>query len=138
EADVVVVHEWTEPALVARIGRARRDGNGFTLLFHDTHHRAVSSEADIAGLKLDDFDAVLAFGETLRQRYLAAGWGSQVFTWHEAADVGLFHPRPEIARNRDLVWVGNWGDDERSAEIVEFLIDPSRRLALSADVYGVR
>lgn len=38
EADVVVVHEWTDPALVARIGRARRQGGQFALLFHDTHH----------------------------------------------------------------------------------------------------
>lgn len=36
QADVVIVHEWTEPALVARIGAARR-GARFTLLFHDTH-----------------------------------------------------------------------------------------------------
>ncbi len=35
-ADVVVVHEWTDPALVARIGRARREGGRFLLLFHDT------------------------------------------------------------------------------------------------------
>jgi spore maturation protein CgeB len=35
-ADVVVVHEWTEPALVERIGKARRNGGRFTLIFHDT------------------------------------------------------------------------------------------------------
>ena len=46
-ADVVIVHEWTDPELVKRIGDQRR-GMGFTLLFHDTHHRAVSSEAEIA------------------------------------------------------------------------------------------
>src|SRR5688572_12127704 len=39
-ADVVVVHEWTNPALVARVGQARKRGGRFTLLFHDTHHRA--------------------------------------------------------------------------------------------------
>ncbi|MBB4066132.1 CgeB family protein [Gellertiella hungarica] len=138
QADVVIVHEWTDPALVARIGRARRNGGRFSLLFHDTHHRAVSAEGDIAGLTLEDYDAVLAFGETLRERYLAAGWGSHVFTWHEAADDALFHPMPEVEKEGDLVWIGNWGDDERSAEILEFLVRPARALKLRTAVRGVR
>jgi spore maturation protein CgeB len=137
-ADVVVVHEWTDPGLVARIGLARGQGGRFTLLFHDTHHRAVSAASEIADLTLADYDGVLAFGEALRQRYLAAGWGGNVFTWHEAADDRLFRPHPEIEREHDLVWVGNWGDEERSAEIEEFLIRPAGRLRLDADVFGVR
>ena len=137
-ADVVIVHEWTDPALVARIGRARRNGGRFTLLFHDTHHRAISAEGAISDLMLADYDGVLAFGETLRQRYLDAGWSSNVFTWHEAADDRLFHPRPDIERKADLIWVGNWGDDERSAEIGTFLVDPVRTLGLDAEVRGVR
>jgi spore maturation protein CgeB len=137
-ADVVVVHEWTDPALVARIGRARREGGRFTLLFHDTHHRAVSAAGDIEDLDLAGYDAVLAFGEALRERYLAAGRGHSVFTWHEAADDRLFHPLAGVAPTRDLVWVGNWGDEERSAEIEEFLVGPAEALGLSADIYGVR
>ncbi|OLP62086.1 glycosyltransferase [Xaviernesmea oryzae] len=137
-ADVVIVHEWTDPALVARIGRARQAGGRFTLIFHDTHHRAVSAEGEIAGLDLSGYDLVLAFGETLRQRYLDAGWGRSVFTWHEAADDALFHPMPEIARTGDVIWIGNWGDDERSAEIGSFLIEPVSALGLSATVRGVR
>ena len=115
-ADVVVVHEWTDPALVARIGKARRDGGTFTLLFHDTHHRAVSAQEDIAGFDLSDYDGILVFGETLRERYLAAGWGKQVFTWHEAADDSIFKPMPEEEKTGDVIWVGNWGDNERSAD----------------------
>jgi len=137
-ADLVIVHEWTPPELVARIGRARRDGGRFTLLFHDTHHRAVSDEAAIAGMMLADYDGVLAFGETLRQRYLARGWGRRVFTWHEAADARLFRPLPEAEKTGDLVWIGNWGDGERTAELAEYLVEPVRRLGLSAIVHGVR
>ena len=137
-ADVVIVHEWTEPALVEALGRLRRDGASFTLLFHDTHHRAVSAKEDIAGLTLRHYDGILAFGETLRQRYLKAGWGRQVFTWHEAADDTLFHPLPEIRREHDLIWIGNWGDDERTAEIDQFLIQPAAALGLDGTVRGVR
>ncbi len=138
DADVVLVHEWTEPRLVEEIGRLRREGAPFTLLFHDTHHRAVSAQQDIAGLVLQDYDGVLAFGETLRERYLEAGWGHQVFTWHEAADTALFRPMPETGREHDLIWIGNWGDNERTAEISEFLIRPAAELKLSGTVRGVR
>ena len=137
EADVVIVHEWTDPALVQRLGRARRDG-GYTLLFHDTHHRAVSADTEIAAFDLSDYDGVLVFGEALRERYLAAGWGKSVYTWHEAADDMLFKPLPNVEQRGDLVWVGNWGDDERSAEIRQFLIEPVARLGITATVHGVR
>ena len=137
-ADLVIVHEWTDPELVARLGRARAAGGRFTLLFHDTHHRAVSASGDIAGLELDGYDGILAFGEALRQRYLRAGWGRAVFTWHEAADAALFQPLPEIEKQGDLIWIGNWGDDERSAELEEFLVRPAKQLGLAATVRGVR
>ncbi len=136
-ADVVVVHEWTDPSLVRRIGALKRE-TGFTLLFHDTHHRGISAEVEIAGLALEDYDGVLAFGEALRERYLAQGWGRSVFTWHEAADTRLFHPLPEVPAERDLIWVGNWGDGERAEELDAFLVEPVRRLGIDATVRGVR
>lgn len=138
DADVVIVHEWTDPEIVAQVGRIRRAGGDFTLLFHDTHHRAVSEEKAIADLGLADYDGVLAFGETLRERYLRAGWGRTVYTWHEAADTRRFKPSVNLVGEGDLVWIGNWGDDERTRELHEFLIDPVRDLKLKALVHGVR
>jgi spore maturation protein CgeB len=87
---------------------------------------------------LDGYDAILAFGEALRQRYLKAGWGKTVFTWHEAADHTLFRPMPEIEKTSDLIWIGNWGDGERSEEITEFFVQPAQELRLDATVRGVR
>ncbi len=138
QADVVVVHEWTEPAIVGRIGRARRDGGRFTLLFHDTHHRAISAESEITSLDLGDYDFVLAFGDSLRERYRHQGWGDRAVTWHEAADVALFGPRPAVETVEDIVWIGNWGDGERGAELETFLLDPVRRLGLTGGIHGVR
>jgi spore maturation protein CgeB len=137
-ADLVLVHEWNEPALVARIGRARRQGGRFTLLFHDTHHRAVSDPDAIRRFDLDGYDGVLAFGETLAAVYRRWGWGERVFVWHEAADTRLFHPPAQERRRDGLVWVGNWGDDERSAELEDFLLRPARAVGLPLDIYGVR
>jgi spore maturation protein CgeB len=138
-ADLVLVHEWNEPGLVAALGRRRATGGSrFTLLFHDTHHRAVSDPGAIGRFDLDGYDGVLAFGEALRRRYLARGWGRRAWTWHEAADAALFRPLPEVGPERDLVWVGNWGDGERTDELREFLLGPVRRLGLAAAVHGVR
>jgi spore maturation protein CgeB len=137
-ADLVLVHEWNEPDLIKRIGQQRVGGGRFTLLFHDTHHRAVTAPHELARFDLGGYDAVLAFGEVLRQIYLGHGWTNRAFTWHEAADTALYLPMPEIAPEHDLVWIGNWGDDERSAELREYLITPVAALGLDAVIYGVR
>jgi len=62
----------------------------------------------------------------------------RVWTWHEAADTRVFRPIPGQELEGDLVWVGNWGDDERTQELHEFLIEPAKSLKLRARVYGVR
>jgi spore maturation protein CgeB len=74
----------------------------------------------------------------LTDKYVSSGWSERAWTWHEAADTRVFHPLPHIPRTLDLVWIGNWGDDERTAELHEFLIEPVRDLQLHAEVYGVR
>ncbi len=137
DADVVIVHEWNEPWLVAAVGRARRAAR-FTLLFHDTHHRAVSDPEAIARLPLAEYDGVLAFGESLAEVYRRQGWGGRAFVWHEAADVRRFHPPAIETPRRGLVWIGNWGDDERTAELEEFLLAPAQAAELPLEVYGVR
>ena len=138
DADVVIVHEWNEPWLVAAIGKVRREGAAFTLLFHDTHHRAVSDPNAIRQFDLDGYDGVLAFGETLAEVYRRWGWGNRVFVWHEAADTRLFHPPVESTTREGLVWIGNWGDDERSAELESFLFRPAQTVGLPLEIYGVR
>ncbi|GGC78554.1 CgeB family protein [Chelatococcus reniformis] len=137
-ADLVVVHEWNEPWLVAHIGRVRRSGGRFLLLFHDTHHRAVSDPAAIRTFDLTAYDGVLAFGRTLADVYARWGWEDRVFVWHEAADVRRFRPPAEEGPRDGLVWIGNWGDGERSAELEQFLLRPAAAADLPLDVYGVR
>ena len=137
-ADIAIVHEWNEPALVEGV-LALRGRCGFRALFHDTHHRASSSPEQLARLRVAEFDGVLAFGEVLRRVYRERWGAERVWTLHEAADVSVFQPMPEVAPERDLVWVGNWGDGERSQELREFLLEPARALpARGALVYGVR
>ena len=138
-ADLVLVHEWNDPALVAAVGRLKARGARFHLLFHDTHHRSVTDPEAMAAYELDAYDGVLAFGEVIRERYVARGWARRAWTWHEAADPRLFHPSAAaVRREGDLVWIGNWGDNERSQEIRDFLLAPVRALGLSARVHGVR
>jgi spore maturation protein CgeB len=138
DADVVIVHEWNEPTLVAAIGRLRLAGHDFTLLFHDTHHRAVSDPDAIRAFDLTGYDGVLAFGEALAKVYRRWGWGERVFVWHEAADVRHFHPPGEQGERQGLVWIGNWGDGERTEELEEYLFRPAETVGLPLDIYGVR
>ena len=138
-ADLVLVHEWNPRELVRRIGEHRRLSHHYRLLFHDTHQRAVTDEASMARYDLRQYDGVLAFGDVLRQRYLHRGWTQRVWTWHEAADVRVFRPRASRvidAEPYDVIWVGNWGDDERATELREFLIDPVQKLRCRTRVYG--
>lgn len=138
DAELVIVHEWNSPHLVSALGRMRAGGAGFRLLFHDTHHRAVSAPDEMRAYDLTAYDGVLAFGETLADVYRRWGWGGRVWTWHEAADLRRFHPPAQEGRRDGLVWIGNWGDGERSAEIERFLLAPAKDAGLSLDIYGVR
>lgn len=136
-ADVALVHEWNEPAVVAALGAERARRPSLRLLFHDTHHRAATQPTEMARYELSRYDAVLAFGAVLRDLYLERRWARLAFAWHEAADVRRFRPR-EVAPAGDVVFVGNWGDEERSEELREFLLAPVRDLGLAARVFGVR
>jgi len=137
-ADLVIVHEWNEPKLVAELGRLRARGGRFLLLFHDTHHRAVSAPDEMRDYDLEAYDGVLAFGATLACVYEQWGWGDRVFVWHEAADTRRFTPPAQEGERDGLVWIGNWGDGERNQELVDFLLKPARDAQLSLDVHGVR
>lgn len=136
--DLVIVHEWSDHSLVRAIGEHHQRNGDYLLLFHDTHHRSATAPESMAAYDLSGFDGVLAYGEAIRQIYLQRGWAKCVWTWHEAADTRVFHPIAGQSEEGDLVWIGNWGDDERTGELHEFLIEPARELGLKTRVYGVR
>lgn len=138
DPDLVVVHEWNEPALVNAIGARRAAGARFALLFHDTHHRAISRPEELSRFDLSGYDGVLAFGACLAEIYERRGWGSRAWVWHEAADTRLFKPQPDVEPDGDVVWIGNWGDDERSEELLAYLLQPTAELGLRGAIYGVR
>ncbi|AFM23129.1 CgeB family protein [Desulfomonile tiedjei] len=138
QADVVLVHEWNDPEVIAAIGRHKQRCGRYLLFFHDTHHRSVTAPQEIARFDLSSYDGVLAFGQIVSELYSQRNWASRVWTWHEAADTALFVPRRKSPSSGDLVWIGNWGDDERSAELREFLFEPVRNLGLRTSIYGVR
>ena len=134
--DLVIVHEWTAPDLVRRIAD-HRSAAGYYLLFHDTHHRSLTDPDAIPNAYLSGFDGVLAYGRSIQQLYLQRGWARRAWIWHEAADTRIFRPLNRKVEG-DLVWIGNWGDEERTIELQEFFIEPVKALRLRAAVYGVR
>jgi hypothetical protein len=115
--DLVIVHEWNAPELVARIGALRRRGAAFLLLFHDTHHRAVSEPDAIRHFDLAAYDGVLAFGEALASVYRRWGWGRARVRVARGGRYPAVPPAGEEKAREGLVWIGNWGDGERASEI---------------------
>ena len=98
----------------------------------------VSAVEEMSRFDLDGFDAVLAFGAALVEAYRRQGWGAACLYLARGRRPSRVPPYPEVLQDRDLVWIGNWGDDERAAELREFLIEPVSALGLSARVHGVR
>lgn len=137
DADVVIIHEWNSPVVVAQI-LALKPALGFRALFHDTHHRAYTNPKEILQMPLQDFDGVLAFGDVIRRIYLEAFGVKKSWTFHEAADTGRFFPQ-SAEKDTDVVWIGNWGDEERTRELEEFLITPASAMREHKfAVHGVR
>ncbi|MBV9181101.1 MAG: glycosyltransferase [Acidobacteria bacterium] len=136
-ADVVLVHEWNSPQLACSI-LAWKAKLKFRALFHDTHHRAYTSAHEILRFPLEQFDGVLAFGEAIRRIYSDAFGVKRAWTFHEGADTTHFYPRP-ARQDTDVVWIGNWGDEERARELEEFLVSPAAALRnYRFAVHGVR
>ena len=136
-ADIVIVHEWNDPQLADAIV-ALKHQLGFRVLFHDTHHRAYTNPKEILRFPLHEFDGVLAFGEPIRRIYRDGFRVPRAWTFHEAADTAHFQPH-ENEKECDLLWIGNWGDEERTEELKEFFISPVSQLRdCKAIAYGVR
>lgn len=136
--DLIVAHEWNDVELIRSLGDYRRRHRRCRLLFHDTHHRSVTDPAAMAAYDLSACDGVLAFGSVIRDLYLERRWARRAWTWHEAADPAIARPIPGLDPDGDLVWIGNWGDAERSEELRTYLLLPAARLKLRAKVHGVR
>jgi spore maturation protein CgeB len=161
DADVVIAHEWTDPALLCRLGEHRtqaRAGSArgtYKLLFHDAPHRSfrgtgVAPPLEMRSRVLSRYDGVLASSDGLRRMYETRGWVANVWTWRDAVDTRVFRPCPGAGSSGqdrgqgngvpslDLIWMGAWGSAERASELDEFLIEPIRALGLRARFYGAR
>jgi spore maturation protein CgeB len=137
DTDLVLLHEWNDPFVVNSI-LALKKKYGFVALFHDTHHRAYTRAGEILKFHLHLVDGVLAFGESIRRIYLQGFGVPRAWTFHEAADVEKFRPL-DRQKEVDLIWVGNWGDEERTRELQEFLIGPAASLpSFRVVAHGVR
>ena len=74
----------------------------------------------IARLDLNGYDGVLAYGRRFETSILKNGWVRRAWVWHEAADTRVFRPLADLEYQYDLAWIGNWGDDERTSELLSF------------------
>jgi spore maturation protein CgeB len=148
DADVVIAHEWNDPALLRRLGEHRAQTRSYKLLFHDAPHRSLQQPLEARSRALSRYDGVLASSDGLRRMYETRGWAANVWTWRDAVDTRIFRPsratgassqgQGHPVRSLDLIWIGTWGSAERASELDEFLIEPVRALGLRARFYGAR
>jgi spore maturation protein CgeB len=137
DADVVVIHERNQPDVANAILSLKKE-LGFRCLFHDTHHRALTSTNEILRFHLQFFDGVLAFAEPVTRVYRDALGISQAWTFHQAADVSHFQPG-DGPRDIDLLWIGNGSGAVRNSELMEYLIQPVAELRnCKTVVHGVQ
>jgi spore maturation protein CgeB len=135
-AEVALVHEWNAPGLVRLVGQLCRD-LAVPALFHDTHYRVVLDDGYRTCLGLEDYTAILAYSPSVAARYRQLGF-DRVHVLHEAADLTVFAPLP-TPKMTDVVFVGNYGDGDRSDELEDYVFGPRTSLpGLSYAVYGVR
>jgi spore maturation protein CgeB len=136
-ADLVLVHEWNDPHVVNALPALVRAAGGIPL-FHDTHHRPVSQPEAIARFDLRAYDGVLAFGDVLRDVYRERFGVARAWTFHEAADVVRFKPL-DLPKSTDVIWIGNWGDEERTQELRDYWLGAAKRYPeLRFAAHGVR
>jgi len=100
DADVVIAHEWNEPALLRKLGEHRAKTHvrcGYKLLFHDAPHRwyrtaGTPPPLEVRSRVLSHYDGVLVSSDGLRRMYDSHGWVEKVWTWRDAVDTRVFRP----------------------------------------------
>ena len=140
-ADLVLVHEWNDPRARAprSAGAARHGGRSACSSTTRTTARSTAPGGDGRATTCAHYDGVLAFGDVIRGSTSSAAG-------RRAPGPGTRPPtRASSARCRaapragDLVWIGNWGDDERTRRAARV---PARarcaRSGLHGAVHGVR
>ena len=112
----------TRPQLAA-IAAELREKLGFRLLFHDTHHRASSSPDQIRAFGTDGLMACSHSAKRSASHLpRAIRHGTRMDAARSRRCRLCFGPLPASEKSTDVVWIGNWGDDERTAEIREFFL----------------
>jgi spore maturation protein CgeB len=138
-ADVALVHEWNAPHVIQLLGRLCNE-LGTRSFFHDTHYRVVLDHGYRAQLGLDAYTDILAYSPSIAQRYRELGLdrSHRVHVLHEAADTTVYSPLA-LPKTTDVVFVGNYGDGDRSDELEDYVFAPRVELPhLNFTMYGVR
>ena len=110
------------------VGEYRTRGIGVVAISsNDVTSHPQDAPHEMARMDLESYDGVLAFGESLAEIWRQDFEQPHVWTLHEAADTTTFHPR-EAEPEDDVIWIGNWGDEERSDELRRFWLGAARAL----------
>ena len=97
----------TSPSWSPRSAERRARGRRFTLLFHDTHHRAVTEPEAHRPLRPRRATTACSPSATCcASSTCARGWARRAWTWHEAADTRALPPARR-ASSAEATWSGS-------------------------------
>ena len=130
----------TSPSWSRASARTARGPRRYRLLFHDTHHRVVTDPQAMAGYDLRALRRRARLRRGDPRPLPANGLGAARLDLARGRRHARLPPaEPAREREGDLVWIGNWGDEERTAELQRV---PDRAgaatRALRARCHGVR
>ena len=135
--DAVVVNEWIDDMIARRIGAYGAASGRLVTLYYDTHHRVVTATGELRAAGVDLYSGVLVLAESVRAAYLSRSLAARVTVFSEAVDDQRFTRSPSRSGHGPVVWIGNYGNDERGDALLTALIGLTTKHGLSVECYGV-
>jgi hypothetical protein len=135
--DAVVVNEWIDDAIARRIGEHGAARGGPVTLYYDTHHRVVTAADELRAIRLDRYAMVLVLAESVAAAYKSRSLNARTEVFPEAVDDRRFSPARARAGTGPVVWIGNYGHDERGHALIASLTGLAGRHGLAVECHGV-
>jgi spore maturation protein CgeB len=133
--DAVLVNEWMEDAICYSIGEWAASRNRPVVLYYDTHHRVVTATHELRAAGVHLFSAVLVLAESVKRAYERRNLAKRVIVFAEAVDERMF--TPALRRKKSVIWIGNYGKQERGDSWLAALAEPASRYDIATSCYGV-
>lgn len=116
--DAVLVNEWIDDGIARRIGEFGTTNGGLVTLYYDTHHRVVTATEELRTAGVDCYSRILVLAESVERAYVKRSLATRITVFPEAVDEKHFKRSTTRSGSGAVVWIGNYGNDERGESLV--------------------